>query len=192
MQKVIFKTVDNLSTLEEKNEWNRARELLYDLWQAQKYDVGINFRLISECWIVLSDHGCTIELDDETYELFLRTLNTATTFWINNYDCIEIYSSMLGEMITLFPEFFYNDENDDINYPIWNGIGNNLITTSYEKYSNNEIVCMIYFGSFGVNSKFHQKYEEMRELVASHINDYFTYDTEIERYFIEVWTKKLK
>lgn len=191
MQNYIFKPMGALSELEKKQEWNMAREYLYNLWQSQKYDTFIHFRLISECWVVLSDHGCTIELDDITYEIFLKTLNMATNFWLDNYDCIEIYSSMLGEMITMFPELFYNDENDDINYPIWYSIGNKLIKNSYKKYSGNEIVSMIYFGSFGYFSEYHKKYEEMRALVVSHIDDYLKKDTLIEKYYIEMWTKNI-
>ncbi len=194
MNNYVFKEIQGLSEFEKSEDWDGARLMLLDLWTKNKDDIDINFRLISECWAVLSDEGCTIELTDDVWDKYKMTLIDSTEYWIKNHKCVEVYSSMIGYMISLFPYLFYNVNagcNEGYLYGTWEKIGDKLINESYEKYSDNHIVRLIYFGNFGIKSIYHIEYEKERSLVSNSMNKYFTDNTKIERYFIGVWDNEL-
>jgi len=185
----VFKEINGLQELEKDNQWHIARNMLYELWIKDKDNIDVHFRLIGECWYGLVYSGCEIDLSDAEWDLYKKTLIEATEYWLNNYKCLEVYSSIIGYMISLFPYLFYNcDECDEeYCYRLWEGIGADLINESYDKYKNNHIVRLVYFGNANTNSNIKKEYEKEKSIVGNSINKYFTENTEIEKYFIRIW-----
>lgn len=190
---MILKEIKGLSELEKAGDWNGAVSLLYDLWLKRKENMNINFRLIGECWVTLSDCGFSIELSEEEWYRFKDILMETTNFWLKNFECVEVYSSLLGYMINLYPYLFYeykcDNEYDEGHYfSMWEKIGKKLIKDSYKKYKENHIVRLVYFGCSRIESIFPINYDTEKKIVGMNIEKYFSKDTEFERYFVSVWT----
>lgn len=188
----VFKEIKGLEELEKNNQWSTVLKMLYELWINDKDNIDINFRLIGECWYGLVYSDCTIELFDDEWDLYKNTLIEATQYWLNNYEYIETYSSLIGYMISLFPYLFYEcDECDEGHYyNLWEKIGADLINKSYEKYNNNHIVRLVYLGNANTNYNIKKEYKKEKSIVGNSINKYFTDNTEIEKYFIRIWGLK--
>ena len=166
--------------------------LLYDLWKENKNDVDIGFRLIGECWMPMADGGCTISISAEEWKIFTKILIETSRYFLKG-DYFNAYQlSLVGYMINLFPQYF-DLINDLETYKKWERIGHELIVDAYKLCPEDILITRMRYGNVRIISKEHKFLEEIfRPIMRYNIDKYFTPETEIERYFIGIFTSEIK
>ncbi|MFT3950858.1 MAG: hypothetical protein QM689_02680 [Oscillospiraceae bacterium] len=169
-----------MKQFEDNGDWESARQLLYALWQLDKSNIDLLNRLIAECWLVMSDWDCCINTDGLEYSNFQSNLIEATAYGLNHFYENIWFLCLTGYMISLFPHFFYEDNNDGL-YLFWEDNGKSMLKRSYD-ISQDDLTNILYLGSTDKIIKYKSKKKDF----VLKCEAYFQGDTAIELYFRDV------
>jgi hypothetical protein len=185
---VYFDFVENLQLLEQDEQWEIIRKLLYERWICQKDNIGALIRLASECWLVMAEWHCWIKNEGLDYELFERNLIDSCFYGIENFCDDEKILCMFGYMMSLFPYFFYSDDDPDgKEYLTYERRGKSLLEKAYHNYPDNPLAEVLFLGSINRPTKDQTiKYNASRIAIKPFLTSLFPGNTEIERYFKDI------
>ena len=178
---MFFKKIEQLESLEKKQEWEKCITLLNDAWEQNTKDGELNLRLATECWYVLSNWEF---INNKNLE-FNKIKNKLVQVYLDSVEKFEYnakMSSIYGYMISLNPELFYAQEDTNGKlYSLFEKQGKILLEKAHKLEKNNKLYKVLYLGS--VNEK---KYNKAREELLTSEVDLFSGDTAIENYFNEI------
>lgn len=180
-----FIEINGLAKLENHQKWEKARTMLYELWNANRENLDLLLRLLSECWCVLY-HWTDINNKNLSYQAFKDTLVECITYGLTHFSKDFRFLWMGGYMISLSPDLFY-DGDTDVLYPEWKSKGNEMLALLYRQNPNNLMAEVLYLGLHPVSVEYN-KYKEAKKRLIPLLDEYFTEDTGIERYFRSVLT----
>jgi len=185
---VYFDFVENLQQMEQNEQWETIRKLLYEQWLGQKDSLGALIRLASECWLVMAEWNCWIKNEGLDYELFQRNLIDSCSYGLEHFGDDEKILCMFGYMMSRFPYFFYSsDDPDGKEYLAYERRGKSLLEKAYRNYPNNPLAKVLFLGSINRPTKDQTtKYDEARMAIRPFLLSLFPGNTEIERYFKDV------
>ena len=176
---MMFSNVENLETLENKNKWKEAVDLLYNLYNNDKSPSNF-IRLASECWYVLSQSeflSGVSEKDENYFKNILSELyKEIQTQFSDNSDVLTI----IGYMSSMFPFYFYEDNTDE-NFLTYEQQGLKMLKKATELDKNNLFAETLFFGTQNL-----KKYEKSKEKLLKEFDKYISGNTAIENYFREV------
>jgi hypothetical protein len=181
-----FIKVPILAELEKNNQWENARQLLYDIWIKNSNNADYTCRVIAECWYVLSEWDCSIQTSSLSYAKFKNTLIEATTDGLKKFYENEGFLWLVGYMIKLFPYLFYDEENNGL-YQQWEDLGQCMINKATIINSDNPISKLLLMGFQPISKEFLSAKKDFIPM----IDQYFCNDTAIERYFKEILVSEL-
>ena len=176
-----FIEVQGLLELEQSEDWDNARVLLYSLWENDKDNVNKLCRVISECWYVLTEWDCCISNKNLSYDDFKNTLINVTEYGLAYFSDNEKFLWMTGYMISLFPYLFYKDDIDDL-YSQWEQRGKEMLLHSNQIAPDNLISKVLYLGTLN-NS---DDYLTTKLQLAPLLTNIFQGQTVIEEYFKDI------
>lgn len=177
----VFIEVHGLLELEQAGKWDDAKKLLYNLWHSDKKNVDKLCRLLSECWYVLSEWECCVKNGEASFQEFKGSLLEATLFGLTYFKCHPKFLWVAGYMIHLFPYLFCENDQDDF-YVKWEQRGRNMLLHSTQIMPENLIARVLYLGT----QKESAQYIAEKKQLSSQVNDFFSGQTAIEKYFKEV------
>jgi hypothetical protein len=180
----IFEFIPKLEFLENYQRWEDIRIMLYQLWSKDKLNWKIALRLISECWLVLSQWDWGIDHHGLCYDVFKN--NLLEVCWKSNqfFQQNDMYLTIVGYMISLFPELFSEDTAcSDKDYCALEKTGNEMMEKGYNLNKQNLLASVLFWGSKRNELHF---YSECRKLIQPHLASLFPGETEIEKYFKDI------
>lgn len=185
--KMFFEKIENLSELERNNKWRIITDHLYDNWQSDKLNSNKILRVGAECWYILSEwEFLKINTNELTQGYVKEKLIEVTNFAIENFSTDAKVLSIFGYMISIFPFYFYNDNDTSNNtYLQFEKMGKAMLKKAYELNNSNEIYELLYFNSLKEPSK---DFEAKKQTLQNKVSTYFSNETEVERYFNEILT----
>lgn len=194
MKSPVFVVIDGLSELENALKWEKARAMLYSLWDQDRKNIELFLRLFSECWYLL----CEWEVEKGTKGLswgtFQNTLIECTTYGLEHFNQDIRFLWMGGYMISMFPYLFYYDEDKTGTlYLKWESKGMEMLTQA-AKQKSCDISTVLYLGSFPrneMNTAMDKLYREATRSVLQHLKEYFPGTSMIEQYFKEILNRNV-
>jgi len=172
----IFKINHELEVLEQNEEWDKARELLYNEWNTDKSDLEKLLRVGTECWYVLT-YWERIKSDGLCREMFSITLTEMKNCGDIRFRTSDSFLWVFGYMISLFP-YWFNDFDGDIYR--WEDHGKCMIRQAVQLQPENIIAKMLCLVEGSA------EYERACVGVRDILSDYFPGNSAIEKYFKEV------
>ena len=179
---MIFPKNEELKLLEQNSEWANAIKLLKDNFLQNPENANENLRLISECWYVLSEwEFLNTNKGNLDYNNVRADLVNAYGSILENTNMNANEMAILGYMITLNPDLFSIETNDDeyINLEIQ---GKKLLEKACKTEPNNLFAQTLYLGNCGSE----KKYNKAKEQLSSNLTELLPNDSAIETYFKEV------
>ena len=197
MKRPVFAVIDGLSELENDLKWEKARAMLYNLWEQDRENIELFLRLFSECWYLL----CEWEVEEGTkglsWDAFQNTLIECTTYGLEHFNQDIRFLWIGGYMISMFPYLFYRDERDEDKsgalYLKWESKGMEMLGQAV-KQKPCDISTVLYLGSFPRNemsTTTEEVYREATRSVCQHLNEYFPGISTIEQYFKEILNRNV-
>ena len=193
-----FIAVDGLAELENREKWEEARALLYRLWNADRENIDLFFRVFTECWYVLSDWGCMIGTkpdEDPSFLIFVDTLIECTAYGLIHFNKDTRFLWIAGYMISMFPYLFYKPDNDGPDsgelYLKWETKGTEMSILAYKQNPDDLIARIMYLGSIPISIMTENEKKESNEILRKLtpvLDEYFTDNTAIERHFKRILT----
>lgn len=177
----VFIEVYGLLELEQAGKWEEAKDILYDLWRNDKYNIDKLCRLISECWYVLSLWEIVTKKDESSFHSFKLPLLEATRFGLVHFNSHPQFLWMVGYMISLFPYLFYEEDQDSL-YEDWERTGKKMLRYSTQIMPEDSIAKVLYLGTERESAQ----YISEKNKLFPQLNDFFPGYTAIEEYFKDV------
>lgn len=178
----VFLEVDGLAELERREEWEKARRLLYRLWEQDRMNVRRLCRLSAECWCVLCEWDCWTHKPDLSPEPFKNTLIEATEFGIRHFSRDITFLWLSGYMISQFP-YLFDHEHSDQSFSTWESTGKHMLRTAAGLKPDDVIASILYLGSSPGHT---EAYRTERVRFQPFLDDAFPGDTLIEAYFRDI------
>lgn len=178
----LFQEIPNLTILEQKHKYNGTLKLLNDLWSKDEDNLDLILRLASQCWYYLTNENITITSDECNFIFCKKMLIKITDYVIQkNYIENPTCAWFFGYSMTLFPFFFY-EENDDQKYLFIESLGKTLC----KKVKTNETstIAMKYIALQCMNN------EEKTTITNEDLNIAFPGNSLIEEYFKDICLNK--
>jgi hypothetical protein len=178
-----FGLVENLHKMEQSEQWEAIRKLLYEKWITDKSNLKALIRLASECWLIMTDWDCCINNEGLDYELFKRNLMESCSYGLEHFDDDEKILCLFGYMMSLFPGFFYS--NNDLTgqaYLDYENKGKSMLEKAYNNYPDNPLVRVLFLGLADET----KKYNDAKIELKPHLSSLFPGETAIEQYFKEI------
>jgi hypothetical protein len=185
-----FTAINGLSELEDREKWEEARFMLYELWNADRENLDLLLRLLSECWYVLCEWGCSIMISDEDpaenpiFRIFKDTLIECTTYGLTHFSNDPRFLWMAGYMISMFPYLFYDGDTGDL-YTEWESKGKEMLALLYKQNPNDLMAKIAHLGSYLISDA-DKEYRKAKRKLTPLLGNYFTDSTVIEQYFKNV------
>jgi hypothetical protein len=162
--------------LEQKEDWNEARDYMYNEWKKEKLNLKKYLRLSFLCWYIVVESGCLNDstINDAEYEYLLMEIKD---FGFKHFSQDSEFLWVYGYMISLFPYYFGE-------YEEWEEKGNQMIYKAYKLNSQDPIVKYIYIRSFP--SSIVPGAREIEQVVNKLLPERFKGNGQLQSYFKEV------
>lgn len=163
--------------LELNNEWNLAINVLIKEWEEDPQNFKIYIRLSFILWY-LSVEWDTITPSDISYERVDDMLMRLYNFGTLNFNFNQLFLSIYGYMISLFPNYFGEDYEEMLLK------GNLMIQEAYKLDSRDPLIKAIYLKNrvpFNKNEFIFTIKENKKDIMYK-----FQGEGEFQRYFKEV------
>ncbi|MDR0890008.1 MAG: hypothetical protein LBM28_05105 [Oscillospiraceae bacterium] len=170
-----------LERLEKNEEWRKAKDLLYHVWENDKTNLESLLRVGTECWYVLTFWE-RIQSDNMTREEFAAPLTEVKQYGEMAFRKSDSFLWVFGYMISLFP-YWFDDFDDDI-YK-WEAKGRSMIKEAYQVNPENHIAKML-----GMSEE-SDEYQAVCRDARAMLCDCFPGDSAIEGYFKGVLSRGL-
>lgn len=178
---MIFYDDDILVKYEQYEEWDKTYEHLNNLMCSQSENKSILYRFAAQCWYVLTFWDCNMpkgKFNKELFELGLKkTYVIAKEKWWNDSDCLWLFGYFMCINPIAFP--YVSIDIREVEEE-----GNHLIAKAYRHNPNNQLAEILYL----VDNSNKRKYKKAQKEVKKNIYMYFPHQSEIEKYFLEVFT----
>lgn len=172
MNKSLLYNLSGLSELEKKGDWNEIVILMQKYENEASNNVSLFLRISTEYWFILINDECNQSLDNNYLKSKLISLfYRGTKIYSNNFHFLWVF----GYMIFLFPDVF-SEKSDD--YFKWKDIGEKMIIKAHSLAPYDLVIDLIYNRIFNDLSP--------NEECIVQINEYFSFDTLIDKYFKDV------
>ena len=108
------------------------------MWNADRDDLDLLLRVLSECWHVLVDWYCCIKNDGLSYEAFKDTLIECMTYGLTHFGRDPRFLLLAGYMISMFPYLFYDDPDPRGVLGLeWESKGKDMLALAYRQNPDN-------------------------------------------------------
>lgn len=177
---MIFTKNEQLKSLEMNQEWDNAINLLKTESILNPDNTNNKLRFICECWYVLSEWEFINNKNLDYQSIQSELVNAYNNISLNN-DMKSNEMAILGYIISMNPDLFMTEQNDDL-YLALERQGKALLESAYNLDKNNPFTKTLFLGSQKSNKKYIKAKEELSTILPSLFSD----DSAIEKYFIEV------
>jgi len=187
----IFNQDLKLEELEQNNKWQEAVNYLYQSWINDKFCINNVIRISSECWYIL------VEWEHSDMQQFginydnLRAILVEVLFFCKaNFKNEPIINFVLGYMLSLFPEYFFSEEES--NYDNLEKQGKNMLKKAKEIEPNNPVFERGYFNSIFNSTSLieNEEYNLTCQKARQNINQYFVGNSCMEVYFRDIFSSQ--
>lgn len=164
-----------VTDLENKQQWQAAKEILFEQWEKNKDDLGILVRLGTLCWYILVfwERIENVGLDNKSFN---DTLEIVTSYGIDKFNDNVEFLWIFGYMISIFPYYFGD-------YFEYENIGKKMIEKAYNLAPNDPLIKMLFLNDDS------EEYKVACRKVSSSLNKRFNEDNPINRYFKNVFER---
>lgn len=176
---MIFYYDDILAEYEQYEEWDKTYEYLNNLMCSRADNKFILYRFAAQCWYVLTFWVCDMpkkKMNKELFELGLKKAYFLAKEW-NDSDCLWLFGYFMCINPMVFP--YVSIDIREVEEK-----GNALITKAYHDNPNNQLAEILYLVDNGNKRKYRQALNKCKENIAM----YFPHQSEIEKYFYEVFS----
>jgi hypothetical protein len=178
---MFFKKVEGLRELELAEQWEQASILLQNQWEDCDRDLESSLRLLAECWFV----GCmwfrNVDAEADAFDASQAALIEVYEYCNANFADNVKYLIMCGYMESIYPFFFYLPGEVD-RYIEFESKAVDMIKTA-RRLAPGDILVR-YFYAMIVENK--ARYTHWQKCLGKILHNYFSEETEIERYFLGV------
>lgn len=184
---MLFIEIKNLQELEKAYKWKQAISLLQNEWHKDKNNVDIMLRLATECWYIMSNWNfLDLDISDLDFNDVQTILIETYNHFLKNGTDDNNGLAIFGYMVSLFPNYFYTDyDKDGKIFLQYENQGKNMLKSAYINEPANKLYKVLYFRAINNLDK---AIDDTKLELSKIINNLFTQDTEIEKYFREVLT----
>lgn len=173
----ILYQIPGLEELEEKNDWIRIIDKMEYL-ETNCSNINILLRISTEYWYILSNCENDRNLEVLNLQSIQKRLMKMYAKGKILYKSNSSFLWMFGYMISLFPYYFYFQEEPKDKYIEWEIKGNEMIRMACDVNSSDRIAKLVYNNMLG--------YEVIDICAQKQIVSSFNGNTLVEKYFREV------
>ena len=174
----VFCEVAGLLELECAGQWGAARDLLHHNWIKQKENLDWLCRLMTECWLVLSEWCYFDREKNSEYFRFKKTLIEVTQYGLHEFKDNSKFLWLAGYMIHMFPNYF-SCKNNDTNFLKWEQLGKEMLCRAVQLDPSNLIALTLYRGTQSTSAA----YLDAKNALNTYLDDLFPGKTAVEKYF---------
>lgn len=127
---------DEVETLENKQEWQTAKDTLFKQWNNNKDNLSVLIRIGTLCWYVLVFWE-RIRTNDVDKIDFNNTLDIVTNYGIDKFNDNTEFLWIFGYMILLFPYYFGD-------YCEYEYKGKKMIEKAHNLNPNDPLITMLF------------------------------------------------
>jgi len=164
---------DEINSLENKQEWQAAKDILFKEWSKNKDDLSILIRLGTLCWYVLVFWE-RINTNGANETDFYNTLDIVTSYGLDKFSDNTEFLWIFSYMISSFPYYFGD-------YCEYENLAKKMIEKAHKLSPNDPLITMLL-----LNDESDEYYALCKE-VANSLKDRFKEDNSINRYFKNVF-----
>lgn len=173
-----------IAELENKGEFLTVINQLYEKWKENKGNGEVFVRLTFECWYVLSE-GYRIGLSEPTCNK-AKSILVEIGNAIEENDIKEDYVlSHLGYMMTLFPDFFFENDDEE-QYIKYQKIGSKMLNRAIQVSPGNKIAELFMLG----NGNKEKEYNKLKKQLKPQILQKYNGEDCFDEYFRDVLTQE--
>ena len=170
--------------LESKGDFLMVIDYLYKDWIQNQTDGKLMVRLAFECWYALSE-SYRLELAESECKRAKEILIQVKNKIVENGVKDAYVLSHMGYMITMFPEFFYCGDSEDL-YNKHQLIGAKMLQDAVEISPENKIAQLF---MLGINRK-EKAYNKLKKQLKSQIQQEYNGEDCFDEYFRDVLTQE--
>ncbi|WP_368652500.1 hypothetical protein AB4Y30_12160 [Ornithinibacillus sp. 4-3] len=168
-------TLPETDILEENQQWNDAKNHLYQQWLEQKNDTKIACKLGFLCWYILVEDVSSEQQIDEAE--FQKLLIEVYHYGERHFQNDAIFNWLFGYMISQFPYLFGDFKKKE-------EIGTEMLAKAYQTDPDQLIFEYTFLGnSIVVN----QRYKEIEKEIQAHLSQFFPGNGLLSTYFKDIW-----
>lgn len=175
---------NQIAELENKGEYVMAINELYKEWQENESDGKLLVRLSFECWYVLSERY-RFNLSEAECEKAKNILIQVKHKVLDSEIKDSYVLSHLGYMMTMFPEFFYNGEDEEM-YEKHRMIGAKILKEAVEISPDNKIAELFMLGQENKE----KAYNKLKKQLKLQIKQEYVGTDCFDEYFRDVLTQE--
>lgn len=181
MMKKLLYCDETIMSYEQKGDWNKCIEYLKKKISSNPKDKSILCRLAAQNWYVLSFWHCCMPKEYLERSFFEKNLEDAFTMamqnWSDDSDILWLFGYFMCINQVDF-SFISTDVREVENK------GCELIRKAYLNNPQNPLAEILYLSEF--DNK--QEYNKAKKKIKKNIEEYFSGQSEIDQYFVEIFT----
>ena len=181
---MIFLQRNEIILYEKKQDWKFIINYLYNLWYQNQYNIPKYCRLVTEYWYVISELRSPAYTTKIEYDEMQRRLYKIINFGLENFGHDPTFLWMIGYFISLQPYHFFDMKF--ISYEDAETIGHEMLRKATELEPDNLIARVLYLGT---NNDNFDEYTKARKQLSNKLDEFFSENTIVERYFRDIFAK---
>ena len=170
--------------LENKGEYLMAINQLYKEWEQNKADGKLTVRLAFECWYALSE-SYRLNLSESDCQKAKAILIQVKDNVIESGIKDAYVLSHMGYMITMFPDLFYEGDNDE-QYEKHQLIGSKMLAEAVRISPDDKIAELFMLG----NNNKEKAYNKLKKQLRTQIQQEYDGEDSFDEYFRDVLTQE--